>query len=475
MQDAYQGSSPAARILITGATVLTMDSSNSVYSPGEIAIEGNKLVYVGKLTGIAGAAGIAGDAGGSGGAGVGVPGAPTGLASTGLRAGWRPDRVIDGRGKLAMPGLVNTHTHAAMTLLRGVAEDLPIKEWLETKVFPLEDRLDGEAVYWGTKLAALEMIRTGTTTFADFYFFMEDTARAVEESGLRACLARGLMDIAGGGEERLSEARALYRNWHGQAGGRITTALAPHAPYTCSPAFLEQVVEAAHQMDTGIFIHVDEGRGEEEDFQKRYGLSQVAMLEKMGLFTRPVVAAHCVHVSEADLDILARNGVAVAHNPTSNMKLSSGAAPVRRMLEKGICVAIGTDGAASNNDLDMFEEMRLAALLQKLVTGDPTSLPAGRAVTMATREGAAALGLAGVAGRLESGLCADLILLDWRRAHFAPWHDLYAGLVYAAHGLDVETTIVDGRILFEKGRVLTLDEERILFESERMARRLLAS
>lgn len=456
MQDTQQNKSlsPAPRILITGATVLTMDSRNTVHAPGDIAIEGSKLIYVGRPTGIASVD-------------VSSP-------SPALPAGWRPDRVIDGRGKLAMPGLVNTHTHAAMTLLRGVAEDLPIKEWLETKVFPLEDKLDGEAVNWGTKLAALEMIRTGTTTFADFYFFMEDAARAVEESGLRACLSRGLTDIAGGGEQRLSEARALFRNWHGQADGRITTALAPHAPYTCSPAFLEQVVEAAHQMDVGIFTHIDEGRGEEEEFQKRYGISEVAMLEKVGLFTRPVVAAHCVHVSEPDLDILARNGVVVAHNPTSNMKLSSGAAPVRRMLEKGIRVGIGTDGAASNNDLDMFEEMRLAALLQKLVTADPTSLPASQVVAMATREGAAALGLSGVTGRLEAGLAADLVLLNWRQAHFAPWHDPYSNMVYAAHGLDVEMTIVNGRILLENGRVLSLDEERVLFESERMAKKLLA-
>lgn len=426
------------RLLIRGAAVLTMEEPHFLIPAGDIVIEGQRIVHVG----------------------------PAGSAP---QEGFT--RVIEARHMVAMPGLVNCHTHAAMTLFRGYADDMPLMPWLEEKIWPAEARLEPEDVYWGTMLACLEMIRSGTTCFADMYFHMDEVARAVEEAGLRASLCRGLIGVAPGAREALADGCRFAREWQGAAGGRITTMLGPHAPYTCPPDYLKEVMEAAAELGVGIHIHLAETQGEVEECRRRYGKSPVALMEELGLFRFPVLAAHCVHLTEEDIRILAARKAGVAHNPQSNMKLASGIAPVARLLAAGAVVGLGTDGAASNNNLDMMEEMRSAALLQKVATMDPTSLPAPAALSMATVNGARALGLKEV-GLLKPGYKADIVLINLERPHLYPRHDLAAHLVYAAGSADVETVIVNGRVLMEKGEVLTVDRERVFYEVSRRARRL---
>lgn len=384
------------------------------------------------------------------------------------------DRVIDASGKLVMPGLINTHTHAAMTLLRSYADDLPLMEWLEKRCWPVEDKMTAEDIYWGTQLALLEMIRSGTTCFADMYFQMQEVARAVEESGMRAVLCRGMIGFPPKGEVSLQESRQFIQAWHGQAEGRITTMLGPHAPYTCPPDFLQKVVEVSAELSLPIHIHLSETAGEVQQCQDQTGMTPIAFMESLGLFSRPVLAAHCVHVNEEDLAIMAERDVHVAHNPNSNLKLASGIAPVPAMLQKGITVGLGTDGAASNNNLDMFEEMRLAALIHKGVHMDPQAVPAFHALAMATKNGAKALFLEETLGTLQAGALADLIMIDYDKPHYHPRHNPLAHVVYAGQAGDVSDVIINGRMVMEKGQVLTLDEERIYHEVRQVCARLFA-
>ncbi|MTI94291.1 MAG: amidohydrolase [Firmicutes bacterium] len=381
------------------------------------------------------------------------------------------DRVLDCSRHLALAGFINTHGHAAMTLLRGVGSDLPLQEWLEQWMWPLEAKLTEDDVYWGTMLAILEMLKSGTTTFTDMYFFEDAVARAVEESGIRAVLSRGLVGLGPDTLKKFDESVEFARTWHGAANGRITTMLGPHAPYTNTPESLGQVIAAARDLKLPLQIHLCETRKEVEDSLADYGKTPVEYVHDLGLFEVPVLAAHCVHVSERDIQLLADYDVRVAHNPGSNLKLGSGIAPLPALLAKGITVGLGTDGAASNNNLDMLRELRLAALLHKGTAEDPTLISADTALAMATEHGARALFLDSL-GKLEPGMKADMTLIDMDRPHLVPDSDPVAAVVYAAQASDVDLVMVDGKILVENGEVLSIDEEKILHEARRCARRL---
>ena len=383
-------------------------------------------------------------------------------------------RVIEGHNLLIMPGLVNTHGHAAMTLFRSYADDLPLKEWLEEKIWPIEEYLESDDIYWGTMLAAAEMIRGGTTTFTDMYFHMDRVAEATTECGLRAVLSRGMIGFGDSAEKGLRETRDLIEKWHGAAGGRINIFLGPHAPYTCPPDYLKKVIKLAEDLERPLQIHLSETKREVEESFRQYGKSPIQLVAETGLFQLPVIAAHCVHLSDQDIELLAEYKVGVAHNPGSNLKLGSGIAPVVKMLEKKIKVGIGTDGAASNNNLDMFEEMRLTALLNKGVEMNPTLINARTALMMAAPMGAEALGLAKV-GILKEGYKADCIGIRIDKPHLVPLHNPLAHVVYSAAAADVELVVVDGRLLMEKGELKTIDEERVLYETAKHAERLVNS
>ena len=382
------------------------------------------------------------------------------------------DKVIEGKDHLAIPGLVNAHTHASMTLLRSYADDMVLMDWLTQKIWPVEDKMNADDIYWGAMLAAAEMIRTGTTAFADMYGpHMDKVAEVTIDSGLRGILSRGLIGVAPDRQEKLAENIALHKDFHGAGEGRVTVMFAPHAPYTCPPDYLKQVAKVAGECQAEIHIHMSETKGEVENCLKDYGKRPFAHVEATGLFEQGTLAAHCVHLDDEDIEIIKRHDIRVAHNPGSNMKLASGVAPVPRLLKDGICVALGTDGTSSNNNLDMLEEVQLAALLHKVDTMDPLAVPALEAVKMGTEYGAKAVGLKD-AGRLEAGCLADITLLDMKSPMWCPRHNLVSLLAYSARSASVDTVLVAGKVLMEKGELKTLDEERIMFEAQRCADRL---
>ncbi|QSF43157.1 amidohydrolase [Paenibacillus tianjinensis] len=370
--------------------------------------------------------------------------------------------TVDGSRLLFMPGLINTHGHAAMSLLRGYGDDMVLQSWLQEKMWPMEAKFTGDDVYWGTALSVLEMLKGGTTTFLDMYDHMDRVAEVTEQSGIRAVLMRGAIGLCPEDvqNQKLAEAVEFARNWHGKADGRITAMLSPHAPYTCPPEFFMKFVQAAHDLDLPMHTHMSETRHEVEQNVADYGLRPVAHLEKLGMFTRPSLIAHGVHLNDEEIEILARYKVGVSHNPGSNLKLASGVARVPELLRAGVKVSLGTDGAASNNNLDMFEEMRLAALIHKGVSGDPTAVPAPEALLMATEYGAASIYLNNV-GRLAAGMKADFIAIDIDQPHLLPHSDLLSHAVYSASAKDVEHVWINGRQVVKHGRCLTLDEEEI--------------
>ncbi|MCI2425952.1 amidohydrolase [Candidatus Acetothermia bacterium] len=372
-------------------------------------------------------------------------------------------QIIDGAGRLAFPGFINAHTHLSMVLFRGLADDLPLKEWLEREIWPIEKNLQPHEVYWFALLGMAEMIRSGTTAFADMYFYMDEVARAVEESGMRALLAYGIIaeSYNAHGRRELEIARNLITDWHGKATGRINVALAPHSPYTCSYDILEKTRDIAVSTGVMIHTHLSETTDEVERSYAERGMSPVQYLASLDLFSVPTLAAHCVHVNEADIALLAEHNVMVAYNPTSNAKLASGIAPVVQMKAAGVNVALGTDGAASNNNLDMLEEMRWAALLQKVATKDPTAIPAIEALRMATCNGATAIGINESVGRLSVGKRADIVLMDIDKVNMLPSYDYISDLVYAANSQTITDVIVDGQILMSQGHLTTIDEERV--------------
>lgn len=428
-------------VLLKNITILPMTGESSIIEKGYLVIEGDRITSVG-----------------------------SGEAPSG-----RYDRVIDGKDQVVLPGFINTHTHAAMTLLRGYADDLPLMEWLSTKIWPLEAKLNGDHIYWGTLLAIVEMLQSGTTTFNDMYFFMDRTAQAVEEAGIRAVLSRGMIGLDPNGQEALLDSRQLVERWNGAAQGRIVFALGPHAPYTCPPDYLKQVVALSEELQVGLHIHISETLQEVEDIKNQYGVSPVQLMLDTGVFSRPTLAAHCVHVSDDDIAILHQHKVGVAHNPESNMKLASGVAPIPAMLRAGIAVGLGTDGASSNNNLDMLQEMRSCALLHKVSSMDPTILPAYQALELATIGGARALGLDDRLGMLKPGYQADMIIMNLTAANMVPRYDILANIVYAAQAGDVDTVIINGHIVMEKRRITTIDEEEVVARCQEIARQLVTA
>ncbi|TFE30136.1 amidohydrolase [Cohnella luojiensis] len=386
----------------------------------------------------------------------------------------RAAEVMDGSGLLFMPGLVNTHGHAAMSLLRGLADDLALQDWLQNHMWPMEAKFTGDDVYWGSALAAAEMIKSGTTTFVDMYDHMHRVAEVTQSSGLRASLTRGVIGLCP--EEvqkaKLADAIQFARDWHGASDGRISVMISPHAPYTCPPDFIVKFVEAAHELDLPMHTHMSETIAEVEQNVRDYGYRPVEHLDRLGMFTRPTLVAHAVHLTDEEISLLAERGVAVSHNPVSNLKLASGVARVPDLMKAGVTVSLGTDSAASNNNLDLFQEISMAALLHKGVSGDPTVIPATEALRMGTVYGARSIGLDGVTGQLKAGLKADFIALSIDKPHFAPRTDYVSHLAYAARGSDVAHVWVDGKQLLRNGKLLTLDEDKILAEAERCFERL---
>ncbi|OYT41646.1 MAG: hypothetical protein B6U86_01975 [Candidatus Altiarchaeales archaeon ex4484_43] len=381
------------------------------------------------------------------------------------------DFVIDGTDKAIFPGLVNSHTHSAMTLLRSYADDLKLQEWLEGNIWPLEAKLTEDDVYWGSKLACLEMIKTGTTCFNDMYWFMKGTARAVEEMGLRAVLAEAFIDLFK--EEMADEMKKkttdFVKHVMGMNNERIIPAMGPHAIYTVSRESLEWIREFSDREKLLIHLHLAETERENEDCKRMYGKRPVEFLESIGFLSHRLIAAHSIWLKEKEIKTLKENGVKISHNPTSNLKLSSGVMPYPLMRNSGISVSLGTDGCASNNNLDMFEEMKIAAITQKGFAKDPTVMPAMEVLKIATINGGKALGLN--IGEIKEGYLADIILIDLKRPELTPRHNLISNLVYSASGSCVDTTICNGEILMQNRRVN--GEEIILKKAQSVAEDLI--
>ena len=373
-------------------------------------------------------------------------------------------KTIDATGKIVLPGLINTHTHLSMTLFRGLADDLSLDSWLNDHIWPMEANLNGDYCYIGALLGAVELIKSGTTTFSDMYFYMEDVARAVDEAGIRAVLSYGMIDF--GDEEKrkneINENLTLFKACDGMADGRIKVFFGPHSPYTASEELLIKVRELADEYNMGIHIHVSETQKEIEDVSAEKGLRPFEYLDKIGFLGPDVVAAHSVWLSDNEIEIIKKNNVKISHNPCSNMKLASGIAPVSKLIENDICVSIGTDGASSNNNLDLIEELKTTSLLQKVSTLDPKVLTSDEALAMGTIKGAETLGLESEIGSIEVGKKADIILIDTNSANMVPdSSSLSSNIIYSANGSNVDTTICDGKILMENKKLVVLDEEEI--------------
>ncbi len=369
------------------------------------------------------------------------------------------DRVIDACGGIIMPGFINTHTHVPMSLLRGYADDLPLMEWLTKSIWPAEEKMDEDAAYWGSMLAIAEMAAGGVTCFSDMYGFVRQIAKAAHDLGMRAMISPGIIDTDGLGEKRLKDAEAFFEEALGYP--LVGAAFGPHAEYTVSPALFEKVCDAAQRLNARIHVHVSETRGEHEECIKRHGKTPIGLFENLGLLDLPVMAAHCVWVSDEDIAIMAQRNVSVLSCPGSNLKLGSGIARVSAMLEAGVNVSCATDGAASNNNLSMMEELSLIALLQKGVNLDAALIPAKEAVRIATINGAKALGIDSITGSLEAGKQADIIVIDTGGIRYCPKTNLINHLVYSGSDCDVKLTMVNGQIIYENGEIKFADISEI--------------
>jgi 5-methylthioadenosine/S-adenosylhomocysteine deaminase len=438
---------PADTLLIN-AHVLSMDEEMNQYRPGAVAVKGQDILAVGP--------------------------------EAEIRARYSAAQTLDCGGKILMPGLVNAHTHIPMTLLRGLADDLRLDVWLMGYMLPVErEFVSPDFVRLGSLIACAEFIRSGVTSFADMYYFEEDVAKAAVEAGLRGVCSQTVLKFpspdASSYEDSLAMARDFIQRWKGHP--LIVPSVAPHAPYTCTPEILKATAQLATEFDVPLHTHLAETAFEVENMRKENGMPVIPYVKKQGLFGAKVLAAHCVHVDNGEIRTLQHYNAGIAHNPSSNMKLGSGIAPVNRMLAAGLNVGIGTDGPASNNDLDMFEEVRLAAFLAKGSSGDPTALPAPLALSMATRIGARALHIGDVTGSLEAGKRADLILVDTAPLHNSPRferdpNNAYAQLVYAAKSTDVSDVMVNGTWLMRDKQLLTLNEADLLEQAGSYAKRI---
>ncbi|MCS7011717.1 MAG: amidohydrolase family protein [Anaerolineales bacterium] len=434
--------------LLTNALVLTMDEEMRQFSPGAVAVLGDTIVAVGE--------------------------------DATVRQEYTSEHVVDCGGKVVMPGLINAHTHVPMTLMRGLADDLRLDVWLQGYMWPVErEFVSPDFVRLGTKLACAEMLRSGVTCFADMYFFEADVAAATAEAGMRAVCSQTVLKFpapdARSYEDSLAAARQYIQEWKNHP--LIVPSVAPHAPYTCTAEILRATAQLAVEFDVPLHIHLAETALEVETMRREHGMPVIPYVKKQGLFDAKVLAAHCVHVDEGEMRTMLHAGAGVAHNPSSNLKLASGFAPVQKMLEVGLNVGIGTDGPASNNDLDMFEEIRLAALVAKAVSNDPTAVPASRALLMATRMGAKALHIEHLTGSLEVGKRADLILVDLSPLHNSPRfrrdvENPYAQLVYAAKASDVTAVMVNGKWLMVDRQLLTLNEAELTAAAQEYAHRI---
>jgi 5-methylthioadenosine/S-adenosylhomocysteine deaminase len=437
-----------ADFLLINALVLTMDEEFHLYNPGAVAVSGNSIQAVG----------------------------PEEV----IKRDYSAREVTDCSGKVLMPGLINAHTHVPMTLLRGLADDLRLDVWLLGYMMPVErEFVSPDFVQLGTKIGCLELIRSGVTCFVDMYYFEEHVARAAAEIGMRAVCSQTVLKYPAPDaqffEESLASAREFIQRWKNHP--LIVPSVAPHAPYTCTEEILRATTALAIEFDVPLHTHIAETSQEVENSRTEHGMRVVPYVKDQGLFDAKVLAAHCVHIDESEMHILLNNAVGVAHNPSSNLKLASGFAPVNKMLSAGLNVGIGTDGAASNNDLDMFEEIRLAAFLAKSVSNDPTALPARIALTMGTRLGARAIHMSDLIGSIEPGKRADLILVDTSSLHNSPsFHrdpnSVYAQLVYAAKSTDVKDVMVNGQWLMRERQVCKFDEKELLLQAEEYAHRI---
>jgi 5-methylthioadenosine/S-adenosylhomocysteine deaminase len=438
----------SADFLLVNALILTMDDEMRQFEPGALAVKGNSILAVGP--------------------------------EADIQKGFTTSQVINCNGKVLMPGLVNAHTHVPMTLMRGLADDLRLDVWLQGYMWPVErEFVSPDFVRLGTQLACAELIRTGVTCFADMYFFEENVAKATAEAGLRAVCAQTVLKFpapdALSFEDSLAAAREFIEHWKGHA--LITPSVAPHAPYTCTPEILRATAQLAVEFDVPLHTHLAETALEVENMRHENGMPVIPYVKKQGLFDAKVLAAHCVHIDDGEIRTLLHAGAGVSHNPSSNLKLASGFAPVAKMLDAGLNVGIGTDGPASNNDLDMFEEVRLAAFVAKVISNDPTVVPAATALKMATRLGARALHLGTVTGSLEAGKRADLILVDISTLHNSPHFrrdndNVYAQLVYAGKATDVTDVMVNGKWLMHNRELLTLDEKELTTAAQEYARKI---
>ncbi|MBT8094050.1 MAG: amidohydrolase [Gammaproteobacteria bacterium] len=434
-------------LLVRGDFIVTMNASQDIIEDGAIAIDDGVILAVGPAADI--------------------------------ESRYEAREVLDGGRRVVMPGLVNGHSHAAMTLLRGVADDLALMDWLQNYIFPAEvEFVDAEFVRIGTELACWEMIRGGTTTFVDMYYYPDTIAEVVERCGMRALVSATVIDQrspdAESADDSLAKGNGFIERWLDR-NPRITPIFGPHANYTLNAEQLVATRAAAMKYGVPISIHVSESPFELQYAQDTYGTTSILMYESIGFFDGPTIAAHVVWPTEEEIPILAERKVGVIHNPTSNMKIASGIAPITDMLAAGVRVGLGTDGAASNNDLDMWEEMRLAALLQKVDRMDPEALPATEVLSMATSGGATAIGLGDSIGSLEPGKRADLIQVGFKDVHHIPTYDVISHLVYVSDEQDVASVVVDGRVLMKEREMLTIDTQRVAAEATALAARIQAA